>query len=135
MKYIKLIEENQIAEILSKTNLVVTDFSSIIFDMIYRRKPYIIYIPDINDPYISSKYEDNNYIIIKKFLSNEFEFENIYLDINSTINRINYYINNKFKLDNNLKVFYKQFNFKNGSIINEFIDFLLDKNSMIINDN
>ena len=135
MKYIKLIEENQIAEILSKTNLVVTDFSSIIFDMIYRRKPYIIYIPDINDPHISTKYEDNNYIIIKKFLSNEFEFENIYLDINSTINRINYYINNKFKLDNNLKVFYKQFNFKKGSIINEFIDFLLNKNSMIISDN
>lgn len=135
MKYIKLIEENQIAEILSKTNLVVTDFSSIIFDMIYRRKPYIIYIPDINDPHISTKYEDNNYIIIKKFQSNEFEFENIYLDINSTINRINYYINNKFKLDNNLKVFYRQFNFKKGSIINEFIDFLLDKNSMIISDN
>ena len=103
--------------------------------MIYRRKPYIIYIPDINDPHISTKYEDNNYIIIKKFQSNEFEFENIYFDINTTVNRINYYINNKFKLDNNLKIFYKQFNFKKGSIINEFIDFLLDKNSMIISDN
>ena len=133
-KYIKFIRENKIAKILSSTNLVVTDFSSIIFDMIYRRKPYIIYIPDINDPLISKLYEDNNYIIIKKFKSNEFEFENIYFDINSTVNRINYYINNKFKLDNNLKTFYKQFNFKKGPIINDFIDYLMNMKSGIIND-
>ena len=134
-KYIKFIRENKIAKILSTTNLVVTDFSSIVFDMIYRRKPYIIYIPDINDPLISKLYEDNNYIIIKKFKSNEFEFENIYFDINSTVNRINYYINNKFKLDNNLKIFYKQFNFQKGPIINDFIDFLLNMKSGFINDN
>ena len=76
----------------------------------------------------------NILLLFKKFKSNEFEFENIYFDINSTVNRINYYINNKFKLDNNLKTFYKQFNFKKGPIINDFIDFLLNMKSGVIND-
>ena len=40
MKNIKYIYEKDISECLSKTQLVVTDYSSIIFDMIYRRKPY-----------------------------------------------------------------------------------------------
>ena len=53
---IKYIEENDISECLSKTNLVITDFSSIVFDIIYRRKPYIIYIPDAYDPYIKKNY-------------------------------------------------------------------------------
>ena len=53
---IKYIQENDISECLSKTNLFVTDFSSIIFDMIYRKKPYIIYIPDAKDEKIKKNY-------------------------------------------------------------------------------
>ena len=59
------IEENEIAECLSKTNLIVTDYSSIIFDIIYRRKPFIIYIPDINDPMNKENYENDTYNSIK----------------------------------------------------------------------
>ena len=61
--HIEYVEENYIAECLSKTNLIVTDFSSIIFDIIYRRKPYIIYIPDANDPIIKNIYSFYSYII------------------------------------------------------------------------
>ena len=61
-KYVKYIFENDIFECLSKTNLVVTDFSSILFDMICRGKPYIIFIPDANDPQIKKIYI-NNYSI------------------------------------------------------------------------
>ena len=43
-KKIKYIEEKCIAECLLKTNLVISDFSSIIFDMIFRGKPYIYHI-------------------------------------------------------------------------------------------
>ena len=89
--YIRYIDENNIAECLSKTQLVITDFSSIIFDMIYRRKPYIIFIPDANDSMIKINYENRCYEIIKNFQDNYFNFENVYFDINSTINKINYY--------------------------------------------
>ena len=121
---IKYIQENDIAECLSKTNLVVTDFSSIIFDMIYRKKPYIIYIPDAKDEKIIKNYKKRCYSVIKKFISNEFEFENVYFDINSTINKINYYIDNDFQLENNLIKFYDDFNFKKGTIINNFINYI-----------
>ena len=32
-----------------KSNLLITDFSSVTFDFIYQRKPIIIYIPDSED--------------------------------------------------------------------------------------
>jgi len=46
-KYINYIDQNDISDCLSKASLVVSYFSSIIFDFIYRRKPFIIYIPDV----------------------------------------------------------------------------------------
>ena len=122
------IEENDIAECLSKTSLIVTDYSSIIFDMIYRRKPFIIFIPDAKDPMIKQNYLEFAYDIIKKFKLNYFKFKNIYFDIKSTVNRINYYIDNDFKLDRKMVEFYDEFNFKNGPIINEFINYILKLN-------
>ena len=90
------IEENEIAECLSKTNLIVTDYSSIIFDIIYRRKPFIIYIPDINDPKNKENYENDTYNIINNFANHDFKFENIFFDVNSTIGKINYIFLNYF---------------------------------------
>ena len=124
VKSIKYIEEKDVAEYLTKTNLVVSDFSSIIFDMIFRKKPYIIYIPDAKDKSINKIYKHVSYDVIKDFISNKFQFENVFFDLNSTINKIIYYIDNKFKLDRNLSKFYEEFNFKNESI-NDFINYLL----------
>ena len=45
-KYIKYIKIKDISECLMKASLLISDFSSIIFDMIYQRKPFIIFIPD-----------------------------------------------------------------------------------------
>ena len=118
----KYIDENSIAECLSKTQLVITDFSSIIFDMIYRRKPYIIFIPDANDKMIKKNYKTRCYQVIKKFQDNDFDFENVYFDINSTINKFKYYIENNFQLDTKMNKFYDEFNFTKGPIIHDFID-------------
>ena len=124
VKNITYIEEKDVAECLSKTNLVVSDFSSIIFDIIFRKKPYIIYIPDANDSKIINNYKPFYYNVIKNFTRNDFQFENIYFDINSTINKIKYYIDNDFRLDNTLNNFYDEFKFENQSII-EFINYLV----------
>ena len=48
-KYITL---EKISDTLMKSNLLITDFSSVTFDFIYQRKPIIIYIPDSEDPNI-----------------------------------------------------------------------------------
>ena len=60
IKYIKFVEVKDIADYIEKSNLFITDFSSIIFDFIYQRKSIIIYIPDCNDPLININYSVKN---------------------------------------------------------------------------
>ena len=122
--YIIFIDENQISNILSKTNLIVTDFSSIIFDLIYRKKPYIIFIPDSDDPLIEIKYTFEYYKLIKDMKNDVIKFKNKFFSINETINKIIYYINNDFELEHNLKKFYDSFQFKHENSINKFIEYL-----------
>lgn len=122
---IKYIYENDISECLSKINLLITDYSSIIFDVIYRKKPYIIYIPDANDSKINENYREVCYNLIKNFTNNDFCFENVFFELNSTLEKINYYIDNEFRLDNRLVKFYKEFNFPQGCFMDDFIGSLL----------
>ena len=51
-------------------------------------------------------------------------FENVYLDINETVNKIIYYIYNNFKLEKKIIKFYKSFAFKYGNNIKLFIQYL-----------
>ena len=125
-KNIKYIEENEISLCLEKIDLVVSDFSSIIFDIIYRRKPYIIYIPDGNDPKIFNNYKKNYYELIESIKNGTIYFENKYFELNETISKIIYYINNNFNLEPKLEKFYDTFKLKKGIIMNEFINILIN---------
>ena len=107
-----------------KSSLVVSDFSSIIFDLICRKKPFIIYIPDGNDPNIKYIYTRDYYLIIKSIKENIFNFRNIYFNFNKAIKKIIFYINNGFKLESPLIKFYKSFGFNSGKNIELFIKYL-----------
>ena len=80
-EYIQFIEENKISECLSKANLVVSDFSSIIFDYIYRRMPFIIYIPDANEIDIEFIYDKNYYELIQSLKNGTINFINQYYNL------------------------------------------------------
>ena len=122
--HIKFIRQNQISDCLAKSNLIITDFSSIIFDAIYQKKPYIMYIPDYQDPNISFFY-DNDYCNIINNLKNEtIYFENKCFTINDIINKIKYYIYSDFKLEQKLEDFYNSFEFKCGNNTQKFINYL-----------
>ena len=123
-KYIKLIPQNQISLILSQTNLVISDFSSIIFELIYRRKPFIFYIPDINEPNLETIYTTEYSDLIKSIKNGAIPFENKCICVNETIEKIIYYINNDFKLEKKLEKFYDSFSFKKGNNIGKFISYL-----------
>ena len=122
--YIKYIEENQISNCLSKINLIISDFSSIIFDIIYRRKPYIIYIPDANDPDIKNIYEKNYYELIESIKNETITFENKFFDLNELIDKIINYIHNNFKLEKKLEEFYDSFKLKPEKTIGKFINYI-----------
>ena len=123
-KNIELINQNEISECLKKTSLVVTDFSSIIFDLMYRRKPFVIYIPDANDPEIINIYKSEYYELIQSMKNGTINFENKYFNVYEAINKIVYYINNNFNIEPKLEKFYDSFGLKNGNNINKFIDYL-----------
>ena len=89
IKYIKFIKVKNIIDYIEKSNLFITDFSSIIFDFIYQRKPIIIYIPDYNDTLININYKKSYFELIQLMKNGTIKFENQYFNIDSVINKIN----------------------------------------------
>ena len=124
-KPIQYIKEKHIFECLSKTNLVVTDFSSIIFDMICRKKPYIIFIPDANDPNITNNYDKYYYNTIKSFKDDSLNILNKYFELDDAVKKIIYYINNDFKLEKKMLKFYQSFSFEGKNNTKQFIEYLI----------
>ena len=51
-------------------------------------------------------------------------FENVYFNIKETVDKIIYYIHNKFHLEEKLEIFYDSFSFKKGNNIEKFVDYL-----------
>ena len=124
--HLKYLKQNDLAECLAKTNLVVSDFSSIIFDVMSRKKPFVIYVPDEEDNTIKKFYTDDYTKLINDFKKGKIKFKNKCNSIKDTVSKIIKYINNGFKLEKNLKKFYKSFNFKTKNNTNEFIDYLIN---------
>ena len=126
-KNIKYIDQNQIIECLINSDLFITDFSSVIFDFIFRKKPYIIYIPDSEDLELQSIYSKSYYDKIN-YLKNGSFFENRFFKIKNTVDKIIYYINNNFELDSKMHKFYNYINLKSENNIQNFIQFLKNLN-------
>ena len=122
--YIKYINQESIMECLSKSNLLVTDFSSIIFDIIFRNKPFIIYVPDSEDNNLKKLYNETYFDIINGLKNGSINFENKYFNINEVIKKIIYYINNNFQLEIKLKMFYNSFNLEGGKNTINIINYL-----------
>ena len=122
---IKVIDQNDISECLAKTNLVVSDFSSIIFDLMYRKKPFIIYVPDSKDPNITRLYTNDYIQLIQRMNNGTFKVQNKCNSVEETVQKIIYYIKNKFKIDKKLQKYYDYFDFKPGNNIDKLINYLL----------
>jgi len=118
------ITSDKISDILMKSNLLITDFSSVVFDFIYQRKPIIIYIPDSEDPNIKDNYDDDYYNLINSMKNGTLYFENKYNTTQQVINKIIYYIDKKFQLESNMKKFYDSFEFKCKNNIQSFIEYI-----------
>ena len=128
-KYLQLIEENKISSCLLWANLVITDFSSIVFDFIYREKPFILYIPDIDDYNVNEIYNKKYSELIQSIKNGTIEFENLYLNINEAINKTLFYINCNFTIDLNLKIFYDKLNIKEvENNTDKFIQYIKNMN-------
>ena len=123
-KNINIIKQNEIFKYIIKSSLLVTDFSSIIFEFMYQNKPFVMFIPDSQDPNISKYYDKDYFNLIKGLKDGSIDFMNKFFDINLAVDKIIYYINNDFQLENNLVQFYNSFNFMCGNNTLKFINYL-----------
>ena len=92
----------------------------------YRRKPFILYIPDANDPNIKDIYWEEYYLLIESMKNGTIYFENKFFEINSVVEKIIYYINNNFNIEKNLEEFYDSFELNKGKNIKKFIKYLVN---------
>ena len=128
-KIIKYVKQNDILGCLTNSSLIVSDFSSVIFDLIYQNKPFIIYVPDSNDKNINKLYSQDYLDVINGLKNDSISFKNKFFNINDAINKIIYYINNNFKIEKKIKNFYKTFGFKkNNHNIKKLISYLKSLN-------
>lgn len=118
------INKDSISKILKNCSLLITDFSSIMFDAIVQKKPLILYIPDAFDPNLTNIYIRNYYETIAKIINGEIYLGKIYLDLDKVINKIIYYIKNDFILEDKTLKFYNVFNLKNFGNTKNFINYL-----------
>ena len=120
----KYVNQEDIVTCLMKCNLVISDFSSVIFDFMYRKKPFIIFIPDSDDKNIKYLYDDDYFNVINGLKNDSIPFVNKFFDVKDTIKAIIHYIKTNFNLDIKLKKFYKTFNLNQSNNINYFIEYL-----------
>ena len=118
------INQEEILNCLIKCSLVISDFSSVIFDLMHREKPFIIFIPDSDDKNIAELYDSDYFNIINGLKNDSIKFENKVFNINDVIKKIKYYVNNNFLLDMKLQNFYKEFALNNKNNIISIIEYL-----------
>jgi len=124
-KKLVYINNNEISSAIIKSSLLVTDFSSIIFDFAYQGKPIIIYLPDSEDPEIKDIYDKDYYELINDIKDGKVYLENRLNTTDQVINKIIYYIHNDFKLESNLEKYYDSFELKCGkNITKSFIRYI-----------
>jgi len=121
---INKVPQSSIFQLISNCSLIISDFSSIIFDFIYRKKPFVLYVPDSQDPMLKDIYIDSYYDIIESLKNNSLYFENKFFDLEKAIDKIIYYINNKFNIEKTMINFYKSFNLTGINNTKIFIEYI-----------
>ena len=91
----------------------------------YRKKPFIIYVPDSKDPNITRLYTNDYIQLIQRMNNGTFKVQNKCNSVEETVQKIIYYIKNKFKIDKKLQKYYDYFDFKPGNNIDKLINYLL----------
>ena len=122
--YVILINQDSISKILKNCSLIITDFSSIIFDAIVQRKPLILYIPDALDANLRDIYVKNYYKTILKLVNGEIFLDKVFLNLDKVIDKIIYYIKTNFILEDEKLKLYKLFNLKNYGNTKKFINYI-----------
>ncbi|MBE6450908.1 MAG: glycosyltransferase [Alphaproteobacteria bacterium] len=117
INYKNIVSIDKISKYIKECSLLITDFSSIAFDFMYQNKPVLFWMLDYNDPVLSKLDKENmermNY---KKYLVG-----NVYYKLSSVLNKLKYYIEHHFVLENDTQNLYKNFFYEKKNIRQKLI--------------
>ena len=125
---IRFIAQNEISKLLKNSSLIITDFSSILFDAIVQKKPLILFIPDGLDPNLQDIYTNEYYETITRVKNGYIYLGEVFCDLNKVVNKIIYYIKKNFIVEKEKLKFFKKFNLKNFGNTNKFINYIVNLN-------
>ena len=121
---IRFINQNDISKLLINSSLIITDFSSIMFDAMVQKKPLILYIPDGLDPNLKNIYIYDYYETITKLKNGLINLFEIFIELKKVKEKIIYYIKNNFTLEDEKLRFYKTFRLENKDNTHKFIRYI-----------
>ena len=107
-----------VSEYIKESSLLITDFSSVAFDFMFQSKPVLFYLLDKNDPKLH-KYdkEDMQMMAYKKYL-----IGNVFDSWEETFEKLKYYIECNFALEDELKDDYSKFFYTKKDIRRKLIE-------------
>ena len=117
--YIKIRNNTFLTHSIEQCSLFVTDFSSVSFDFMFLNKPALFYLIDIKD---KINFEEKKYM--KK--NDTIYFGNMFYEEDKLIEKIKYYINRNFKIDNELKKKYDSVFFYKDNIRERIVKIIND---------
>lgn len=103
---IEEIPSTKISEAIKNCSMLVTDFSSVVFDFMFQDKPVICYGLDLGDKILSRNEQKD----LKLLQDKQETFPNIIFSEQDVINKIKYYVENNFNVEaENLNKYSKYF--------------------------
>ena len=116
-KNIKIMSQKYLAHYIEQCSLFITDFSSISFDFMFQDKPVLFYHLDIED---KAKFKEKAFMKID--YNNSIYFNNVFSKHKDLVNKIKYYINRNYCLEEGLEEKYKTLFYYKKNITQKLVE-------------
>lgn len=112
-------EQKFLAHYIEQCSLFITDFSSISFDFMFQNKPVLFYHLDMDD---KLKFKEKSFMKID--YSNNIYYKNVFIKQEDVVNKIKYYVNRNFALEDGLAEKYKTLFYNKKNIIQKIVNII-----------
>ena len=116
---IKLKEQKFLAHYIEQCSLFITDFSSISFDFMFQNKPVLFYHLDKKD---KLKFKEKSFMKID--YNNNIYYNNVFTKQEDIVNKIKYYVNRDFILEEGLAEKYKTLFYNKKNITQKIVNII-----------
>lgn len=114
---VKIIDNTEISKYIRKTSCLITDFSSVAFDFMFQNKPVLFYLLDAYEKNLNK----NDAKDLQRLEYKQFILPNVLYSQEEVINRLKFYIQNNFTIEQETKAQYDKFFYTKTDICKQLI--------------